>query len=174
MGRRSRKRAGAEASGRDAALSSRAARDAARRERGQARSGAARRTGLARSRERPPAPWGRVPLGELVVLLGLVFIVWGALTWGERGRTMFGVGFALAALAGLELSVREHFAGFRSHTTLLSGAAAFLAGTATLLVAGPGASTRAAVAFVAVLVFGSCFWGLRHVFKRRSGGLSFR
>ena len=36
---------------------------------------------------------------------------------------MIAVGLALGALAGMELSIREHFAGYRSHTLLLSGAA---------------------------------------------------
>ena len=33
------------------------------------------------------------------------------------------VGVVLGCLAGLELSLREHFAGYRSHTTLLAGTA---------------------------------------------------
>jgi hypothetical protein len=179
MGRRSRKRAGAAGGGRGA-LSSRAERDAARRQRAKALSGAAPgghpRAALARPGRaaRPPAPWGRFPLGELVVLIGIVLIVWGFIVWGDQGRTMVGVGFALAALAGLELSIREHFAGFRSHTTLLSAAATFAAVVATVLIVGSGPSTRAAVLVVGGLVFTGCFWALRQVFRRRSGGLSFR
>src|SRR5919202_389187 len=45
----------------------------------------------------------------------------------QRGATMIVGGMALASLAGLELSIREHFAGFRSHTTLLAGAVGFAA-----------------------------------------------
>ena len=41
---------------------------------------------------------------------------------------MLGVGLVLGSLAGLELSVREHFAGYRSHTLLLAAAV----GVATL------------------------------------------
>ena len=33
------------------------------------------------------------------------------------------VGLSLGSLAGLELSIREHFGGYRSHTSLLAGAA---------------------------------------------------
>ena len=36
---------------------------------------------------------------------------------------LIGTGLALGSLAGLELSIREHFAGYRSHTLLLAGAA---------------------------------------------------
>ena len=35
-------------------------------------------------------------------------------------------GFALVTLASLELSLREHFSGYRSHSALLAGAAAVI------------------------------------------------
>ena len=35
---------------------------------------------------------------------------------------MIAVGLGLASLAGLELSIREHYAAYRSHTLLLSAA----------------------------------------------------
>ena len=68
--------------------------------------------------ERPPAPWGSFPLAELTVLAGIV-----ALAIGLIGQipTAIGVGVVLGGLGGLEVSVREHFAGYRSHTTLLAG-----------------------------------------------------
>ena len=34
---------------------------------------------------------------------------------------------ALGSLAGLELSVREHFAGYKSHSTVLAGTVAVVA-----------------------------------------------
>ena len=39
---------------------------------------------------------------------------------------MIGTGLVLGSLAGLELSAREHFAGYRSHTLLLAGAVGML------------------------------------------------
>lgn len=78
--------------------------------------------------ERPPAPWGSFPLVELVVLVALVLLVVGFIVKGERGTAMLATGLVLGSLAGLELSIREHFGGFRSHTALLAGAA----GVATL------------------------------------------
>ena len=47
----------------------------------------------------------------------LPFIVIGAITWGRQGQTMVAAGVVLASLGGLELSIREHFGGYRSHTT---------------------------------------------------------
>jgi hypothetical protein len=148
--------------------STRAERDAARRQRAESpRPGAAR----GRRDERPPAPWGSFPLTELVVLAGIVLAVWGLVEGGSQGRLMLGTGVALASLGGLELSVREHFAGFRSHTTLLAAAAA----AASMLVVTVAAEPTAVVPLVVgVAVFAGAFLGLRQVFKRRSGGLSFR
>ena len=173
MGRRSRKRAGGERPAAGGTPTSRVERDAARRERRQAHAGGPAR-GRPGTGSRPPAPWGGFPLGELAVLLGIVLIVWGLIAWGERGRVMVVAGFCLASLAGLELSIREHFAGFRSHPTLLAGAAAFAATLATFFVAGSADIARVVVPLAGGLVFAGSFWALRGVFKRRSGGLSFR
>jgi hypothetical protein len=122
--------------------------------------------------ERPPAPWGSFPLSELVVLLGIVLMVWGLFTWDDGGGIRFGAGLAIASLGGLELSLREHLAGFRSHTTLLSGALAFAVVTALAL--GPGPDQLWVLLVVALGVFGGSFFLLRELFKRRSGGLGFR
>jgi hypothetical protein len=140
----------------------RAQRDAARRE---------RPAGRRSTDERPPAPWGNFPLVELLVLAGIVLMIWGAVSWDESGNRRFIAGLALASLGGLELSVREHFAGYRSHTTLLSGVAAFA--VISLLVLAAGFYLWVLVA-VGVAVFVSSFYSLRRVFQQRSGGLSFR
>jgi uncharacterized integral membrane protein len=85
--------------------------------------------------------------------------------------TALAVGFTLGALGGLEVSVREHFAGYRSHTTLLAGIVfVVLIGTLLLLakLALPIAVAIGAAGFVAA------FLALRRAFQRASGGLSFR
>ena len=38
----------------------------------------------------------------------------------RHGRTLLALGFALGALGGLDTAVREHFAGYRSHTLVLA------------------------------------------------------
>lgn len=191
MGRRSRKRSRGQAgsahtvdppsgSGRDG-RSSRAERDAARRRRAEAGGGARAKARKARA-ERPPAPWGRFPLTELVVLLALVLGVAGLVVGveEERGRTLFAAGLALGSLGGLELAIRDHFAGYRSHSTLLAaaGAVAAVVMLSLLLAAvGPGLSTAVlllADLAVGALVFTLAFFRLRRVFQQRSGGLSFR
>jgi hypothetical protein len=159
MGRRSRKRG----------ESTRAERDAARRERAatpQARPRTRRAT-----TERPPAPWGGFPLSELIILLGIVLILWGAAR-GSGGEEMLAAGLVIASLGGGELALREHMAGYRSHSSLLAGVAAFASVTVVALGLGP---VRVWVLVVlGAVVFAATFYVMRELFKRRSGGLGFR
>jgi hypothetical protein len=126
--------------------------------------------------ERPEAPWGSFPLTELAIFVGLIMLVVGFFSGGFGGTLAIAVGITLAALGGLELAVREHFSGYRSHSTLLAGACAV--------------ATAGAVWGIAVLAFGSviplipvlagglafvpAFMTVRSVFQRASGGLSYR
>ena len=127
----------------------------------------ARRRRPAALDERPPAPWGSFPLVELVVLVAIVMLVGGFVIRGGRGLVMIVVGLALGALAGIELSIREHFAGYRSHTLVLSGAAG-LAVLVTLASLAPSLRLAFALA-VAVAAFAVAAWGLTRAFRRRSG-----
>jgi hypothetical protein len=153
MGRRSRKRA----------LTTRAERDAARRSAPPARRSTS---------QRPAAPWGSFPLSELVILAGIVVLFWGFLSGGDQASERIGAGLVLASLGGGELALREHLAGFRSHSSLLAGVAAFVAVTAVAIALGPVKVW--VLLIVGVAVFGGTFHAMRELFKRRSGGLSFR
>jgi hypothetical protein len=124
----------------------------------------------ARMGDAPKAPWSPFPLTELVILLALVMLALGFVSDGDRRGVFIGIGLVLASLGGGELALREHFAGFRSHTTLLAGLCGFLAG-ALLVAAG---APKGAVLIVAVVVGVVAFPFLRRVFMRRSGGLGFR
>ena len=116
--------------------------------------------------ERPPAPWGAFPLAELTVLAGIVVLVIGFV---GGNLTAIGVGVVLAGLGGLEVSAREHFAGYRSHTTLLAGVVFVLVTGGLFYLAGLILAiclAAGAAAFVAA------FLALRRAFQRASGGLS--
>lgn len=178
MGKRSRKRA-VEID--TSAGSTRAERDAARRERaermrkGLPEPAAARRDPLRRPTldERPPPLWGSFPLTELLVLAGIVLMVWGFLEGGGRAaNAKLAAGLAVASLAGLELAIREHVTGFRSHTTLLSSAIAIV--TIIVLGLGLGLNVLGLLLIAAVVAFVCSFFALRQLFKRRSGGVAFR
>jgi hypothetical protein len=120
---------------------------------------------------RPLAPWEPFPLVELLVLLALVLLVAGFVVRGHRGTVMIGIGLVLGSVSGLELSIREHFGGYRSHTALLAGAASLvvLVGTTLLLPAIPAAVRL----LLAVVAFGGSARLLVRAFQRRSG-LSFK
>ncbi len=118
--------------------------------------------------ERPEAPWGSFPLVELVVLVALVMLVVGLIVGGSQGTVLLTTGLALGALAGLELSVREHFAGYRSHTALLAAAAAV--GTLALLFyAAPDVLPPAGRLVVAAVVGGLTGFALARAFRARAG-----
>ncbi len=118
--------------------------------------------------DRPPAPWGNFPLAELVILGGIVSLAIGVI---GGHPTAIGVGVALAGLGGLEVAVREHFAGYRSHTSLLAGAV-FVLTVGTLFYL---ADQILAVALgVGAIAFAIAFYLARRAFQRASGGLSFR
>jgi len=191
MGKRSRKRAsdgGAPLTDESPRGSSRADRDAARRRRARAlatsddatrrRAGAAAAVRRRRAEDRPPPPWGAFPLTEIVALLALVLFVGSFFVGGVRGPVMFLAAGVLGCLVGLELALREHLTGFRSHTTLLALAAGVvtMAGIAyglrftSLVPLGVlGLSLAAGAA-----AFTPSFILLRRRFRRRSGGLSVR
>jgi lysylphosphatidylglycerol synthetase-like protein (DUF2156 family) len=118
--------------------------------------------------ERPPAPWGSFPLAELTILAGIVVLVVGVF---GGGPTAIGIGVALAGLGGMEVAIREHMAGFRSHTTLLSGAVFVLVVALLFYVAGQILALALAVGAVAFL---AAFLLLRRAFQRASGGLTFK
>jgi hypothetical protein len=110
-------------------------------------------------------------LSEISVLVAIVLLVGGFFVGAPRGPIMIGAGLAIGSLAGLELAIREHFAGYRSHTSLLAGAVgvAVLAGTLTLTDLHPAICVGAAV-----LAFAVCAWLFANAFRRRSGGALFR
>ena len=113
--------------------------------------------------ERPQTPWHPFPLVELAIFVGLVCIVVGFLTRdGAHGRVLLALGMTLASLGGLDTAMREHFAGYRSHTLVLAGFPA-VATTVILALAGvppivvPGAG---------ILVFVAALLALRRAWDR--------
>lgn len=122
----------------------------------------------AKSNERPPAPWGSFPLAELTVLAGIVVLVIGLVNQSPTG---IGVGVVLGGLGGLEVSLREHLAGYRSHTTLLAGTVFVLVVGTLLYLVGLILAVCLGIGAVAFIV---AFVALRRAFQRASGGLSFK
>jgi hypothetical protein len=103
----------------------------------------------------------------------MVMLIAGFFVSGTKGITMIATGMTLGMLAGLELSIREHFAGYKSHSTVLAGSAAVV-----VLALGyfllPAGWPQGVNLVAGATVFASAFYLLREAFKRRSGGLGFR
>ncbi len=125
----------------------------------------------ARLEEAPPAPWHPFPLVELAILAGLILVVVGFVSDpGEPRTTLLFGGIALISIASLELSIREHFAGYRSHTALLAGAAALAVAVPLWFTPVP----QEALLVVAAAVGFAAFRALRSVFEKRAEGMSWR
>jgi len=71
--------------------------------------------------ERPQAPWHPLPLSELLILVGGIGTVI-ALGRGEvktGGAALF-ASLGAVAIGTIEVTLREHLSGYRSHTTILA------------------------------------------------------
>lgn len=124
----------------------------------------------ARSDEAPKAPWHPFPLVELAVLAGIVLIVAGVFVGGDARPILLLGGLAIVSIASLELAIREHFAGYRSHSALLASVTGLGLAAPLWWTPLPQWVLIAVFAVVAVVAFGL----LRSTFARRSGGLPWR
>ena len=116
---------------------------------------------LGREGERPPSPFGGLPISELAILAGFIAAVVGVVQGGEAAVI---VGVVVCALGVIEVTVREHFAGYRSHTTLLSAMPAV--GVEVGLVTAFGEPRQRALLLLAVVpVYALGFWLLRRRFQ---------
>jgi len=124
---------------------------------------ARRRGGRPTIEERPKPPWHPVPLVELCVLVGLVLLVLGALNLrSDRGKVMLVIGMALGSLGGLDTALREHLAGYRSHTTVIAALPAVTTAALLFFARAPWI----VLILGAVAVFAVLFWWMRRVFMR--------
>jgi Flp pilus assembly protein TadB len=111
--------------------------------------------------ERPPGLFGGVPVSEIAIFAGLVAMV----VWLIRGGTaVLVVGLVVITLGVLEVTGREHFSGYRSHTTLLAAIPAVALGIGVLSLIGDKRDRGPLLAVVAVPVYALLFWLLRKRF----------
>ncbi|MDQ6732452.1 MAG: hypothetical protein M3022_19725 [Actinomycetota bacterium] len=144
---------------------SRAVTSSRRDEREQRRAQAARELSrgsrqAAREGERPEGLFGPLPVSELAMLIGVIALVIGFLNGG--GPVVI-VGLVIIALGVLEVTAREHFTGYRSHSTLLAAIPAVALEAAVVGVVGAPSQRALLIVFVAP-VFAVLFWWLRHRF----------
>ena len=114
---------------------------------------------LGREGERPESPFGGLPISELAILVGLIASVIGFI---QGGGPALIVGLIVCALGVIEVTAREHFSGYRSHTALLAAIPSVALEAGVVLAFKP--SQRAVLVLAVVPVFAGLFWWLRRRF----------
>ena len=116
----------------------------------------------------PPAnPFGGFPLSELAIFTGAVAVVVGLVRLHNHhpvGAVLV-VGVIVCVLGVAEVTAREHFSGYRSHTTLLAALPAVAIGVALIALLG-GSLHRGTLLLTVIPVFAILFWLLRKRFVR--------
>jgi len=114
--------------------------------------------------ERPPSPFGGIPVSEVAIFAGFVAFLIGY--FDHREAALIG-GIILCSLGVIEVTSREHFAGFRSHTILLA-AIPTVAVEFLLVQVLPSSWPRETALIGDVIVYSLLFFPLRNRFLRRS------
>jgi hypothetical protein len=86
---------------------------------------------------RPQAPWHPLPLSELLILIGAVGTVVGIARLGHgasQDAPLLFAGLAAVMIGTIEVTLREHRGGYRSHILLLALLPTILFHTATILI----------------------------------------
>lgn len=115
---------------------------------------------LGREGERPESPFGGLPISETAIVIGGVGLVIGFI---QGGGPVVIVSVIVCGLGVLEITGREHFSGYRSHTTLLAAIPAIAVETAIGLIFGVPHQRALLLVFV-VPVFAVLFWFFRRRF----------
>ncbi len=112
--------------------------------------------------ERPTSPFGGVPVSEIAIFAGMVAI---AVWFISGGLPVLVTGLTVTTLGVLEITGREHFSGYRSHTTLLAAIPAVALAIGVLSLVGVDRRNRAPFMLaIAVPVYAFLFWQLRRRF----------
>lgn len=72
--------------------------------------------------ERPQAPWHPLPLSELLILVGAIGTVVGLVLrkGASHGGPPLFAGLGAVLIGTIEVTLREHLSGYRSHTLILT------------------------------------------------------
>jgi hypothetical protein len=76
-------------------------------------------TGTLALGERPQAPWHPLPLSELLILIGAIGSVVAFLKGISASGPLLVAALAAIAIGTVDVTLREHLSGYRSHTLLL-------------------------------------------------------
>jgi hypothetical protein len=87
--------------------------------------------------ERPNAPWHPLPLSELLILVGAIAAALGLARSGHdasSGGRLLLAGLGAVGIGTIEVTLREHRSGYRSHTVMLAGLAVLVFDSILVLV----------------------------------------
>jgi hypothetical protein len=70
--------------------------------------------------ERPRPPWYPLPLSELLILVGAIGTVVGLRRGLSHGGPVLFAGLAAVMIGTIEVTLREHLGGYRSHALILA------------------------------------------------------
>jgi hypothetical protein len=116
---------------------------------------------VASRQERPQSIFAGLPISELAILVGIIGLIVG---WLEHNNTALIAGASACGVGVLEVTAREHFTGFRSHTTLLAAVPALAVVTLVAVLTGIPRD-RILVLAPGVPVFLLCVTFLRRSFE---------
>lgn len=123
--------------------------------------------------ESPQAPWHPLPLSELLILGGAIGIVIGSIRAAKpdgfsRGAAPLLVGVLAVVIGSVEVMLREHRSGYRSHATILAALPVIVFHSVVVL--GASAFTtfppllNIALIAVDIAIYFVCFRILRRIF----------
>ncbi|MGO9883221.1 MAG: hypothetical protein ACLPV4_09420 [Solirubrobacteraceae bacterium] len=115
---------------------------------------------LGREGDRPEGVFGGLPVSEAAILIGFIGLVIGFI---QGGGAVIVVSLIVVGLGVTEVTAREHFSGYRSHTILLALLPAVAIVAAAISIFGAPQQRSLVLLFVAP-VFLVLFWLLRRRF----------
>jgi hypothetical protein len=87
--------------------------------------------------KRPQSPWHPLPLSELLILVGAIGTIVGLSRGISNGGAPLFAGIAAVAIGTVEVTLREHLSGYRSHAIILAALPVLVLDTLLVLLIAP-------------------------------------
>lgn len=112
--------------------------------------------------KRPDPPWHPLPLSELLILIGAIGAVIGLSRGISHGVAPLIAGLAAVAIGTIEVTLREHLSGYRSHTIMLAVLPVIAVDSALVLLLQPfGTGLKLGMVAIDLALFGALYRLLR-------------
>src|SRR5205823_14875260 len=120
--------------------------------------------------ERPHAPWHPLPLSELLILFGAIGFFFGLKSGLSNGGPPLIAGLVAVLVGTVEVTLREHLSGYRSHTIILALIPVLVLDSSLVLLVAPfGTGLKLAMLVLDVVVFALLYKLLRARFLDEIG-----